>query len=179
MTGSKTINKKASRKTISAPLEASARKVKRSGASRTKTKPTLHDEQNDGLLELNILFSHHPDAAIFMNLRDTKILDINASALQITGFSKKDVIGKTIDDLNLFPDSEEKKAALKKLIKQGYLENHKLKIRRSDGKIVNSLFTAEIIKRRGENYLLFHVQAMLLARYLRGDLDGYPPFIWK
>jgi PAS domain S-box-containing protein len=154
MTGSKTINKKASRKTISAPLEASARKVKRSGASRTKTKPTLHDEQNDGLLELNILFSHHPDAAIFMNLRDTKILDINASALQITGFSKKDVIGKTIDDLNLFPDSEEKKAALKKLIKQGYLENHKLKIRRSDGKIVNSLFTAEIIKRRGENYLL-------------------------
>jgi len=27
--------------------------------------------------------------------------------------------------------------------------------------------------------LLFHVQAMLLARYMRGDLDGYPPFIWK
>ncbi len=27
--------------------------------------------------------------------------------------------------------------------------------------------------------LLPHVQAMLLARHLRGDLDGYPPFIWK
>jgi len=27
--------------------------------------------------------------------------------------------------------------------------------------------------------LLFHVQALLLARYLRGDLDGYPCFIWK
>ncbi|MBW2643513.1 MAG: type I-C CRISPR-associated endonuclease Cas1 [Deltaproteobacteria bacterium] len=27
--------------------------------------------------------------------------------------------------------------------------------------------------------MLFHVQALLLARYLRGDLDGYPPFIWK
>jgi len=27
--------------------------------------------------------------------------------------------------------------------------------------------------------LLFHAQALLLARYLRGDLDGYPPFIWK
>ncbi|MBS5520914.1 MAG: type I-C CRISPR-associated endonuclease Cas1 [Clostridiales bacterium] len=24
-----------------------------------------------------------------------------------------------------------------------------------------------------------YVQAMLLARYLRGDLDGYPPFLWK
>lgn len=27
--------------------------------------------------------------------------------------------------------------------------------------------------------LLPHVQALLLARYLRGDLDGYPPFVWK
>lgn len=27
--------------------------------------------------------------------------------------------------------------------------------------------------------LLPHAQAMLLARYLRGDIDGYPPFRWK
>jgi CRISPR-associated protein Cas1 len=26
---------------------------------------------------------------------------------------------------------------------------------------------------------LFHIQALLMARYLRGDLDGYPPFLWK
>jgi CRISPR-associated protein Cas1 len=24
-----------------------------------------------------------------------------------------------------------------------------------------------------------HVQALLLARFLRGDLDEYPPFLWK
>ena len=27
--------------------------------------------------------------------------------------------------------------------------------------------------------LLPHLQAMLLARHLRGDLDGYPPFLWR
>jgi CRISPR-associated protein Cas1 len=27
--------------------------------------------------------------------------------------------------------------------------------------------------------LIAHLQARLLARYLRGDLDAYPPFIWK
>lgn len=27
--------------------------------------------------------------------------------------------------------------------------------------------------------LLFHTQALLLARYIRGDIDGYPPFIIK
>jgi CRISPR-associated protein Cas1 len=27
--------------------------------------------------------------------------------------------------------------------------------------------------------ILFYIQAMLMARYVRGDLDGYPPFLWK
>ena len=27
--------------------------------------------------------------------------------------------------------------------------------------------------------LVPHVQALLLARYVRGDLDQYPPFFWK
>jgi len=27
--------------------------------------------------------------------------------------------------------------------------------------------------------LLPYIQALLLARYLRGDLDGYPPFLWR
>jgi len=27
--------------------------------------------------------------------------------------------------------------------------------------------------------LLMHMQAILMARHLRGDMDGYPPFIWK
>ena len=27
--------------------------------------------------------------------------------------------------------------------------------------------------------LVPYVQALLLARYLRGDLDDYPPFLWK
>ncbi len=27
--------------------------------------------------------------------------------------------------------------------------------------------------------LLFHTQALLLARFFRGDLDGYPPMIWR
>ncbi len=27
--------------------------------------------------------------------------------------------------------------------------------------------------------LLWHIQAQLFARHLRGDLDAYPPFIWK
>ena len=27
--------------------------------------------------------------------------------------------------------------------------------------------------------LLFHLQALIMARFIRGDIDGYPPFIWR
>lgn len=35
------------------------------------------------------------------------------------------------------------------------------------------------IKENAPVGLLFYLQALLFARYLRGDLDGYPVFIWK
>jgi CRISPR-associated protein Cas1 len=41
------------------------------------------------------------------------------------------------------------------------------------------LITHPFLNERIEFGLLPYVQAMLLARYLRGDLDAYPPFFWS
>ncbi len=35
------------------------------------------------------------------------------------------------------------------------------------------------IKKKMPVGLLFHTQALLLTRFFRGDLDGYPPMIWR
>lgn len=39
--------------------------------------------------------------------------------------------------------------------------------------------THPFIEERISVGMIVHMQARLMARYLRGDLDGYPPFIWK
>ncbi len=39
--------------------------------------------------------------------------------------------------------------------------------------------THPFLKERMPIGLLPHVQSLLLARFIRGDLDGYPPFFWK
>ena len=41
------------------------------------------------------------------------------------------------------------------------------------------ILTHPFLKEKLEWGMVPYVQAMLLARYLRGDLDGYPPFLWK
>lgn len=39
--------------------------------------------------------------------------------------------------------------------------------------------THPFLKEKLEWGLIPYIQAMLLARYLRSDLDGYPPFLWR
>jgi CRISPR-associated protein Cas1 len=39
--------------------------------------------------------------------------------------------------------------------------------------------THPFIEEKIELGLLSHVQALLMARFLRGDINGYPPFLWK
>ena len=41
------------------------------------------------------------------------------------------------------------------------------------------IITHPFLKEKIEWGMVPYVQAMLLARYLRGDLDGYPVFLWK
>ena len=41
------------------------------------------------------------------------------------------------------------------------------------------VITHPFLKEKVEWGMVPFVQAMLLARYLRGDLDGYPVFLWK
>ena len=41
------------------------------------------------------------------------------------------------------------------------------------------VITHSFLEEKMEWGLIPHVQAMLLARYIRGDLDNYPPFLWK
>ena len=41
------------------------------------------------------------------------------------------------------------------------------------------IITHPFLQEKVEWGMLPYIQAMLLSKYVRGDIDGYPPFIWK
>lgn len=41
------------------------------------------------------------------------------------------------------------------------------------------IITHPFLQEKVEWGMLPYIQAMLLSKYIRGDIDGYPPFIWK
>ncbi len=80
---------------------------------------------------------------------------INLSQVQARGFKKKESGAVWMDD-----DTRKTVLVAYQKRKQEEIEHPFLKERVAVG-------------------LLPYVQALLMARYLRGDIDNYPPFIWK
>jgi CRISPR-associated protein Cas1 len=80
---------------------------------------------------------------------------INRGQVQPSGFTTADTGGVTMSD------------EVRKLVLAAYQ-------RRKQEELVHP-FLGE----RVSVGLLVHLQARLLARHLRGDLDAYPPFVWK
>jgi CRISPR-associated protein Cas1 len=80
---------------------------------------------------------------------------INLSQLDVKGFKKLSTGGVIMNDKN------------KKIVLESYRK-------RKEEEIFHPFFKENI-----HIGLLFHAQSMLFARYIRGDIDAYPPFIWK
>ncbi|MBP8783913.1 MAG: type I-C CRISPR-associated endonuclease Cas1 [Synergistaceae bacterium] len=80
---------------------------------------------------------------------------INRKQVKASGFEQSDVGGVTMND------------ATRKILLTNYQE-------RKQDELIHPFLQEKI--RMG---LLPYAQSMLLARYLRGDLEGYPPFRWK
>jgi PAS domain S-box-containing protein len=123
-----------------------SRKISGGKAGMNKNEPFI--EKSDLLFRLN------PAAIVLIRLNDKKYAEVNEASLKITGFTREDVIGKTSDDLKIFANSNEKEKAFQELQKLGRIENYELKIRRKDGIILDGIFSAEIIEKNGEQYIL-------------------------
>ena len=110
--------------------------------------------EQEALAKFNKIFDNNPALMAITTIPGGIFTDVNKTFLNKTGYSKDEVIGKTADDLELFIESEKQKAAGIELIQDGVLHNFELQIRTSQGKILDGLFSGEIIESQEQNYFL-------------------------
>ena len=111
-------------------------------------------ENEDWQHKSSLLFQLNPASIALISLQERKFTDVNEAFLKTLGFSRKEVLGKTSEGLNIFVQLEKIQTSLEQLLEQGYFDNYELKIRRKDGQILDGLFSAEIIERQGKMYIL-------------------------
>jgi len=144
-------SKNSKRKTPSTSARSSIVKTSEN-ISFTKNNPVkkIRTHKNaDWQQKSSLLFQLSPASIALISAHERKFTAVNEAFLKTIGFSRKEVLGKTGEELNIFVQKEKIQKSLEQLLEQGCFDSCELNIRRKDGQILDGLFLAEIIEYQG------------------------------
>jgi PAS domain S-box-containing protein len=101
-----------------------------------------------------LAFKTSPDSVNINRLSDGLYIDINEGFVQITGYSREDVIGKSSLEIDIWANPEDRKALVRKLLAEGVVRNFEASFRMKGGRIVEGLMSAAIIELDGVSHIL-------------------------
>jgi len=99
-------------------------------------------------------FNSSPSLMVISNISNGKIIDVNETFLTALGYSKKLVVGKTFEEIRLFPDIEESNKYIRLLPRLRKVTDFPVKLKDRKDNILQCFFSAQSIEIEGERYLL-------------------------
>lgn len=102
-------------------------------------------KENENFQMFSKMFENNPLPMSINDIDKKKIIQVNKAFLEKTGYSKDDIIGKNIDEFDLFLDSKKAKAANKEKARGLEVKNEEIFIKRKDGKKLKCLLSIEDI----------------------------------
>ncbi len=100
------------------------------------------------------LFQHNPALMAMTNLPERRFSDVNEIFLKTLGYSRDEVIGKTAEELGLFIMPSRHEVVSKDLRESGHVCDVELQVRCKDGRILDGLFSGDLISSQGKSYFL-------------------------
>ena len=99
-------------------------------------------------------FLASPAAITIATLKEGRFIDANDSFLQLMGYSRDEVIGRTALDLGMWVSADDRTYFAGRLRDGGSLRNHECSFRTKSGEIREGLGAAELIDLKGEPCIL-------------------------
>jgi PAS domain S-box-containing protein len=104
--------------------------------------------------KFNKFFYSNPISLAITSIDEKFFIDVNQTFLDKLEYVKSEVIGKTSADLEIFVEPEKQILVHDELVKNGSIHNIELKVKTKSGKIIDGLFSGEIIENEGKKYFL-------------------------
>jgi PAS domain S-box-containing protein len=98
-------------------------------------------------------FRLSPNPSVIARVDDGRLVDVNDAYLEVTGFTREEVIGKGAREV-LWPVPESRDEMLRELKKHGRLQNMDLKMRTKRGPLLDVLVSVEVIEIDGVPHTL-------------------------
>lgn len=99
-------------------------------------------------------FNSSPVPMCIQSLEDQRFVDVNASYLKMTGYSRDDLLGRSAGTLDIWPDVGQRKKLSDQLADAKSIRNVETKVRAKDGSERTTLLSAEVIMLNGEWFAL-------------------------
>lgn len=99
-------------------------------------------------------FRSSPDGITITALADGRLIDVNESFLERSGYRREEVLGRTTIELNIWADPEDRARMVQSLQEQGAIRNWECRLRTKSGETRVKLISAEIIELGGEPCIL-------------------------
>ncbi|MDJ0553419.1 MAG: adenylate/guanylate cyclase domain-containing protein [Microcoleaceae cyanobacterium MO_207.B10] len=107
--------------------------------------------------KFSLAFQASPDIITISNLADGRLIEVNKSFIEVTGYSREEVIGKTGVELNLWGKVDDRKRIYQLLETQETVRNQEIEFRLKSGERKIGLLSGEIIFLDAEACLLLIV----------------------
>jgi len=110
------------------------------------TNQRLDAENAEVRANLELVFDTSPDAVLITRLEDGKLVAFNEAFSNYTGFSKSEAVGKSLLDLGIWANADERRGFVAELVAKGRCGNRELTFRRKDGGSLVGLVSAKVFR---------------------------------
>jgi PAS domain S-box-containing protein len=95
-------------------------------------------------------FRASPHAMTISSLRDGRFIDVNASFERQSGYSREEILGKTLLEIGMWVDSADFAGIMADSLKRKKVVGRKARLRTKSGRVVHALYSVEVIDIGGE-----------------------------
>jgi PAS domain S-box-containing protein len=113
---------------------------KEAAGSETRTEQALRASE----LSYRRLFEAAGDGILILNVDTGRISDVNPFLVELLGFSRSEMVGKTVGELSPFKDFGSNQAMLERLQKDGYVRYENLPLETKDGRKIAVEFVSNV-----------------------------------
>ncbi len=100
------------------------------------------------------IFNSNPDAVVITREKGDLFVNCNRNYTELFGYTKKELLNKSVLDLNILKNSSDKVYINSKIEKYGFLENYEVIFQRKDGELKTGLVSAKRISLNGIPHII-------------------------
>ncbi len=131
-----------------------------------KIEEALKESEN----KLSIAFRASPQALAIVTMGEGKFIEVNDNVCRLTGYSREEIIGHTVDELRVWGDQAFRERMAKHLWETGQVNNQELEWRDRSGELRTMLMSAEIADIGGEKCIVSSITDITYLKKIENSL---------